>query len=383
MNTLSSTRLPPTFGISRGSDDTLIVHLLGDWRLCEELPECTDIKTALDALPTVRRLSFETAKLKHWDSNLVTFLMGICAVVSSRKIDLDVSGLPEGAGALLRLATAVPERLGVRRAETDMSFLTHVGLGTMRVFDGVIGALVFVGNTARSVMRLFVGRAQFRREDFVTALLQSGPQALPIVALISILVGLILAFVGAVQLQMFGAQLYVANLVAVGMTREMGAMMAAVIMAGRTGAAYAAQLGTMQVNEEIDALVTLGLDPYDFLVIPRILALGLMMPLLSVYADIIGIFGGLLVGITILDISPTQYWHQTLAWVRLNDFALGISKSVAFGIIIAVSGCLRGMTCGRSAAEVGAAATSAVVTAIVWIIVVDGLFAVATSVLGL
>ena len=181
---------------------------------------------------------------------------------------------------------------------------------------------------------------------------------------------------------MFGAQIYVANLVAIGMTREMGAMMAAIIMAGRTGAAYAAQLGTMQVNEEIDALRTLGIDPIDFLVLPRMVALILMMPLLCVYAIILGIFGGFLVGVLMLDITPQQYWSQTIAWLRLNDFLIGITKSVIFGVIIAISGCLRGIQSGRSAASVGEAATAAVVTAIIWIVVADGLFAVITNIIG-
>jgi phospholipid/cholesterol/gamma-HCH transport system permease protein len=152
-------------------------------------------------------------------------------------------------------------------------------------------------------------------------------------------------------------------------------------MAGRTGASYAAQLGTMQVNEEIDALKTLGVDPIDFLVLPRMVALILMMPLLCVYANLLGISGGFLVGVGMLDITPQQYWNQTIAWVRINDFLLGITKSIIFGIIIAVSGCLRGIQCGRSAAAVGEAATSAVVTAIVWIVVADGLFAVLANIL--
>jgi len=241
----------------------------------------------------------------------------------------------------------------------------------------------FLGEASLSMGRLLRGRAQLRGGDLLLLIQQAGAQALPIVALISILVGLILAFVGSVQLQMFGAQIYVANLVAIGMTREMGAMMAAIIMAGRTGAAYAAQLGSMQVNEEIDALKTLGIDPVDFLVLPRMVALILMMPLLCIYANILGIFGGFLVGVGVLDITPQQYWAQTIAWLRLNDVLLGVTKSVIFGIIIAFSGCLRGIQSGRSAAAVGDAATAAVVTAIVWIVVADGLAAVVTNILGI
>jgi phospholipid/cholesterol/gamma-HCH transport system permease protein len=167
------------------------------------------------------------------------------------------------------------------------------------------------------------------------------------------------------------------------MSREMGAMMAAIIMAGRTGAAFAAQIGTMQVNEEVDALQTFGIPPMDFLVLPRMLALILMMPLLCLYAIFVGIFGGFFVGVFLLDLSPIQYYHQTLAFLGVGDFAVGVGKSVIFGIIIAITGCMCGMRCGRNAAAVGQAATSAVVSAIVLIVVFDGLFAVLTSVLGI
>jgi phospholipid/cholesterol/gamma-HCH transport system permease protein len=209
-----------------------------------------------------------------------------------------------------------------------------------------------------------------------------GAAALPIVTLISFLVGLILAFVGAVQLQQFGAQIYVADLVGIAMAREMGALMAAIIMSGRTGAAFAAQLGTMQVNEEIDALSTFGLSSMDFLVLPRMIALIAMMPLLCIYADLMGILGGALVGVGMLHLSVTQYANETIQGVHLSDFAVGLVKSSVFGVIVAIAGCMRGIQSGRSASAVGLAATSAVVTAIVFIIVTDGLFAVLTNVLG-
>jgi phospholipid/cholesterol/gamma-HCH transport system permease protein len=212
---------------------------------------------------------------------------------------------------------------------------------------------------------------------------ECGVQALPIVSLISFLVGLILAFVGAIQLMMFGAQIYIADLVGIAMAREMGAIMTGIIMAGRTGAAFAAQLGTMQVNEEIDALTTLGLSPMEFLVVPRMLALALMMPLLCLYADLMGIVGGLVVGVGMLDLTLPQYIEQTRGALNLTHLSVGVVKSVVFGVLVAVSGCMRGMECGRSASAVGMATTSAVVTAIVAIIVSDGLFAVITNALGI
>ncbi|UCF33990.1 MAG: ABC transporter permease [Phycisphaerales bacterium] len=240
----------------------------------------------------------------------------------------------------------------------------------------------FIGEATIALGAFLRGRASYRRSELMLIIQECGAQALPIVSLISFLVGLILAFVGAVQLMQFGAQIYVADLVGIAMVREMGAMMAAIIMAGRTGAAFAAQLGTMTVNEEIDALKTLGISPMEFLVLPRMLALILMMPLLCLYADLVGMLGGLLVGVGMLDITFVEYFNQTVGAVDLNDIALGVVKSAVFGVLVALSGCLRGMQSGRSASAVGVAATSAVVTAIVFIIVTDAIFAVVTNIIG-
>ena len=225
--------------------------------------------------------------------------------------------------------------------------------------------------------------ARFQRSELLLTLQQVGAQALPIVSLISFLVGIILAYVGALQLRQFGAQVYVADLVGIAMTREMGAMMAAIIMAGRTGAAFAAQLGTMQVNEEIDALQTLGIPAMEFLVLPRMLALALMMPLLGVYADLLGILGGAVVGLGTLDLGAAEYYYRTINAIGLDDFVAGVMKASVFGVLVAIAGCLRGMQCGRSSAAVGAAATSAVVTGIVLIIVSDAMLTVVFDLIGL
>lgn len=246
-----------------------------------------------------------------------------------------------------------------------------------------MGFVTFLGEATIALGRCAVGRARFRRIDLMIALDSCGPKALPIVTLISVLIGLIFGFVGAIQLQDFGAEIYVADLVAISMAREMGAIMTGIIMAGRTGAAFAAQLGTMQVNEEIDAFRTLGFQPVEFLVLPRMLALMAMMPLLCIYSIALGIFGGALVGVAMLGLTPTEYWTETLLSVGLTDFAIGVVKSVAFGIIVAVSGCLKGIQSGRSASAVGDAATAAVVMAIVLIIVFDGLAAVVTTILDI
>jgi phospholipid/cholesterol/gamma-HCH transport system permease protein len=234
-----------------------------------------------------------------------------------------------------------------------------------------------------SVAALTRGKARFRWVDLWTYIQDCGPSALPIVSLISLLVGLILAFVGAVQLALFGAQIYIADLVGLGMTREMGGLMAAIIMSGRTGASYAAQLGTMQVNSEIDALKTMGFEPMEFLVLPRILALILIMPLLCLYADLMGIVGGALVTVSFFDVSLVEYLNRTANAVHLSDFTIGIVKCAVFGVLIALSGCMRGMQCGRSASSVGDAATSAVVTGIVFIVIADSLMTIMCNRLGI
>ena len=212
---------------------------------------------------------------------------------------------------------------------------------------------------------------------------ECGSQALPIVSLISVLVGLILAFVGAIQLSMFGAQIFVADLVGIAMVRVMGAIMTGIIMAGRTGAAFAAQLGTMQVNEEIDALKTMGISPMEFLVLPRMLALMLMMPLLCLYADLMGILGGMIVGVTMLDLSVMEYYQETKRALSLTNLWIGLFHSAVFGILVSLSGCLRGIQCGRSASAVGDATTSAVVTGIVSIVVATAIITFICQVLGI
>jgi len=203
------------------------------------------------------------------------------------------------------------------------------------------------------------------------------------VTLISLLVGMILAFVAAIQLKLFGAQIYVADVVGIGIVRVMGAVMTGVIMAGRTGAAFAAQLGTMQVNEEIDALETLGLSPIEFLVLPRVVALMLMMPLLCIYSDVMGVLGGMLVGVGMLDLGVMEYLEQTRHALNLTHLCVGIFHGFVFGVLIAISGCLRGLECQRSASAVGYAATSAVVTAIVSIVVATAVITLSCQVVGI
>lgn len=241
----------------------------------------------------------------------------------------------------------------------------------------------FIGALAMAFGRLLRRRAQFPWSDFAVILQDTGIRALSIVSLIAVLVGLIIAFVGSVQLNRFGAGIFTADMVAIAMLREMGALMTAIIMAGRTGAAFAAELATMQVNEEIDALATLGIDPMEYLVLPRLLALTLMMPLLCLYADFMGILGGAVIGITIMDIPPLEYWSRTKQALDFTNLAIGVVKAGVFGMLIGIAGCSCGLSAERSAAAVGIATTAAVVLAIVMLVICDGIFAVVLNILRL
>jgi len=370
-----------SFGLSEAG--TLLLGVRGDWKLKAGLPSPAEVGRGFEAAGAVRILAVDATQLGAWDSGLLGFLVGVQDLCKTRDIRMKTDTLPDGVQRLLRLATAVPERAGARRSAEQLDFLTLVGNESLALWRSGGQQLEFLGEALRSFGKLFVGKARFRRSDLMEIVFECGAAALPIVTLISFLVGLILAFVGAVQLQQFGAQIYVADLVGIAMAREMGALMTAIIMAGRTGAAFAAQLGTMQVNEEIDALTTFGLSSMEFLVLPRMIALILMMPLLCIYADLLGILGGGVVGVGMLDLSVTEYVNETVNGVHLSDFAVGIVKSSVFGVLVAIAGCLKGMQCGRSASAVGLAATSAVVTGIVFIVVTDGVFAVLTNVLGI
>jgi phospholipid/cholesterol/gamma-HCH transport system permease protein len=347
------------------------------------LPSADELTKEIQSAGVPFRLAFDAEGLEGWDSGLITFLLKVEAHAHESGIELDKGGLPQGVQRLLALATAVPERAGARKGGVRESFLARVGAATVELWHSMPALLGFIGEASVAFFRLVAGRAQFQRSDLLAQIQLCGAQAFPIVSLISFLVGLILAFVGAVQLQMFGAQIYVASLVGIGMVRVLAAIMTGIIVSGRTGAAYAAELGTMQVNEEIDALQTMGISPMEFLVLPRMLALMLMMPLLCLYADLMGVLGGLVVGVGMLDINVHEYINMTRESVSLTNLWVGLFHSAVFGVLIALAGCLRGMQCGRSASAVGAATTSAVVTSIVSIIVATAIITIACQVLGI
>jgi phospholipid/cholesterol/gamma-HCH transport system permease protein len=361
----------------------LEVDIIGDWLLDSQIPDLDLILAQFGDGTQFKKLVFSTESLGRWDSLLMTELIKLISYSEEKGISVDTKTLPSGIQGLLGLVFAVPERAGVRRQSIHISWLEIVGNSGLRLQSDVNALIVFIGNLTLSVSAFFRGKAHFRWVDLWRNIQDCGPSALPIITLISLLVGLILAFVGSVQLSLFGAQLYIADLVGLGMSREMGGLMTAVIMSGRTGAAYAAQLGTMQVNNEIDALETMGFDPMEFLVLPRVLALIFVMPLLCLYADLMGIIGGALVTVNFFEVSLVEYINRTINAIHMLDLSVGVFKCAVFGVLIALSGCMRGMQCGRSASEVGDATTSAVVTGIVFIVIADSLMTIICNRLGI
>lgn len=374
----------PRWSLVPDGDAAFRLTLAGDWVIDMAGRVGLDALLAtLRTLPDGARLQLDGDGLGRWDSLLMTCLLEVRAACEARRMGLDDHALPSGARALLVLSAAVPEREGAPRHGRGLLWLAELGEAARRLWQDALFLTRFLGESTLAAWALVAGRARYRRIDLWLQIQACGPSALPIVTLISLLVGLILAFVGAAQLALFGAQLYIADLVALGMTREMAALMTAVIMSGRSGAAFAAQIGTMNVNLEVAALRVMGFDPVEFLVLPRMLALILAMPFLCLYADLMGIIGGGLVSVTFFDIPLTQFVHRAAESVHLADFLIGIFKCGLFGVLIALAGCMRGIQCGRSASAVGEATTSAVVTSIVFIVVADSIVTLVCDRLGI
>lgn len=364
-------------------DERYTLSVGGCWRMGDSLPAESEEILARVKDSRVRVLRLEADALGTWDTSLLVFLVRAVKQAHAQSVSVQDDHLPEGVRRLLHLAFAVPPKDGSQRSHEDLSFFASVGEAALTIPTSLHRALEFLGDITLSVGRLFSGRADIRSQDVFSAMHECGLQALPIISLTSMLFGLILAFVGAVQLTQFGAQVYVAGLVGIGMLRVMGAIMVGVVMAGRMGASYAALIGSMQVNEEVDALSTFGISPIDFLVLPRVLALTAMVPLLTLYADFMGMLGGFLVGVFMLGLHPLEYWNATVQMVPFKHVLIGLVYSTVFGVIIALSGCYQGIHCGRSAAAVGVATTAAVVNAIVGIIVATAIITVIFNVLNI
>jgi len=358
-----------SFQLLAQEHDNYSLTLSGDWVQGQQHPSFSDLEGQLLQYHPCS-LTVDGGGLSNWDSVLMAFLLQCYNHCAQHGISFHSSNLPEGVQKLMEVATAVSTHQEPPPKQTPWWVSLNPQQLLRTATAGLKESFAFIGEVAIALVKLVSGRANTRFSDFRSFCYQAGPDAFAIVSLTSVLVGMILAYLGAVQLKQFGAEIYVANLVVIGMLREMGVLMTAVVMAGRTGAAYAAQLGTMQTNEEIDAITTMGISPIEFLVVPRMLALVAVMPILTIYASLLGIVGGGIVAGG-MGISALQYMTQTESAFAMTHIAVGLFKSVVFGLLIAVAGCRSGINSGRSSAAVGQAATEAVVTAIVYLIVAD------------
>jgi len=360
----------------REENEMLVFVLSGDWELEDAVPRFEQL---VDAHPMaaangqrVRAVGFDTVELGSWDSRLLIFLLEGFDYCETDDLEFDTAGLPDSLTRLLALARAVSEH-EVEDTGPKASPVSRLGAAVVSAGQGALAAVTFTGEVAQGFGRLLLRRGRMRWRDFWVVVQRNSSGALPIVTLIALLLGVIIAFLGVVVLRRFGAGYYVSYLVGYGMLREMGALMTGIIIAGRTGAAFAAELGSMKITEEIDAYATLGVSPVDHLVLPRILGLFLMMPLLTIYANFVGIAGGMIVAITLLDLTPTQFMGGMLSVVTFSDGLLGVFKGAIFGVIIGLAGCMKGLQTGSDAGAVGRSATSAVVMGITLIIVANAM----------
>ncbi len=364
------------------NDGRLEIKLKGDYLSYDNDKEQSQLFRLVES-KKLKEIDINGAELNKWDSTLVVIIFEVLKTAKSNSISTSIDTLPDGLKRLINLAFSVDRKPQKTENVKKLSIAERVGDNVLKKYNSFTRGLGFFFGIIKSFGRFFSGIATMRKVDFLYALEDAGYRAIPIVSLISFMIGLILAFVGAVQLQAFGAQIYVASLVAIGMVRIMGPAMAGVIMAGRTGASYAATIGTMQVNEEIDALKTMGIPIMDFLTLPRFLAMTIMMPLLSMFADIMGIIGGASVGTTMLGIPFQEYWKLSIEALDLKNFLIGIFHGYVYGWVISLCGCYYGIYCGKNADSVGKATTMAVVAAIVWIVITTGIITFVCQVIGI
>lgn len=377
---IASTEPPTGEGWTiRVDRDELVIVLSGDWIARDRTHTEQGSVEQIVAAAGSRGITFDSSQLGRWDSALLIFAAALHQASHARAVPFSLSGLPEAAARLLALTTDAAARPASGRGKTNS--VTQVGLA---VFDSLREGLAvtgLVGETVLSVGRAMQGGVRMRAVDLLTCVHEAGAAALPIVTIVNLLTGAIVAFVGAVQLRKLDADIFVADLVGVAMVREMTAMMTAIVMSGRTGGAYAAQIATMLGNEEIDALRAIGIPVQEYLILPRVVALTGMMPLLYLYGCAIGIFGGFMVAVAMLSLSPNAFIVETRASFDGGQILFGLVKSIAFGALIAIVGCRTGLRAGRSAADVGRAATTAVVVSIVGVIALDAVFAICANAL--
>lgn len=327
------------------------------------------------ALHPDRPIVVDCTQVEYCDGAGIALLVDLLRTERPSDAAVRIEGLREGFQRLLDQYDPAAFRVPPPRREVSGSLIERLGRAGRAAWQDTRDLITFVGEGVSAVFAALRNPRSVRWRDAIQMAEEAGVNALPIVALIGFLMGVILAFQSAVAMRQFGAEIYVADLVGLAMARELGPLMTAILLAGRSGAAFAAEIGTMKVNDEVNALATMGLDPVRFLVVPRVLAAVAMTPLLSIFAVLIGLVGGAMV-MQLFDIPFYTYYLEVVNRVKLNDLMSGLFKSVVFGVLVAGIGCLRGLQTRTGAAAVGLSATSAVVTGIVLIVAVDGIFAV-------
>ncbi len=367
------------------SNSILDIELLGDWILESEYPDDFDdqLEVQFKQNSDIKQVNVTMTQVTQWNSALLTSILCLKKLCQQFQIQLNTTQLPVEMIRLIDLSSKVPKRDVDDHIPKNTRFLHNIGTNVISAVKELGEVIAFLSNAVIAFFAMIRGKAVYRSSDTWLVMQQTGAEALPIVSLLNFLVGAILGYIGAMQLEKFGAEIFIGDMVGVAMTREIAAIITAIIMAGRSGAAFAAQLGTMKVNEEIDAFRSMGISPMEFLVLPRMIGMMLMMPLLAIYANFMGIFGGALVAYSMLNISLEQYLSVVIKSVGLNDVAAGIFMSVVFGAIVAVVGCQKGLSCGKSAEAVGASTTSAVVTSTVIIFVCAAILTVIYGALGI
>jgi phospholipid/cholesterol/gamma-HCH transport system permease protein len=380
LKTKSNMAKPPIWEL-RPDGKHAALSVSGEWiALSGRIPDFSS--DGLNKMVACETLAFTMTDVGRWDSGLIEFLWGAKQAAESNHIAIDDTALPEAARKLLGLLGSGPP--DTQAAKHQRRFiLTFIGDRVLAILSDLGTLSVLLSATVKAGALAPFGQARVRKVDVLANLRDAGPAALLIVSVVNFLVGAILAFVGAAQLNKFAAGTYVANLVGLALVREMAPVMTAIVMAGRTGGAYAARIATMQGGEEIDALKVIGIPVVDYIILPAILSLVIMMPFLYLYGCLVGITGGLVVATTMLGITVSSYLHQTLTAVPLSQFEFGFVKSIAFAFLIGVTSCHIGLKSGRSSADVGISATQAVVVGIVGVIAMDAVFAVLANSIGI
>ena len=340
-----------------------------------------DVRRVLEA-KGIQSLALDASGVEYCDGAGMALFVYVRRAAARLGVELSIGGLKDDFAGMLDLYPEAtfeeqpPETKGVR------DFIEEVGMVFAETVCGWRDHVAFLGELTVAMFKTLLHPAGLRIKDFLSVAEASGARALPIIGMLGFLIGLIMAFQGAVLMAQFGAEIYIADFVGMSITRELGPLITAIIVAGRTGSAFAAELGTMKVNEEIDAFTTMGLDPVRFLVVPRVLAATLMTPLLAIFANLFGMAGGAVV-MRGLGFPLVTYVNRVVAVVSAVDFMGGLVKALVFGLLISTAGCLCGLRTGEGASAVGNSATRAVVSSIVMIVIADGLFAVAFYFLGI